>query len=218
MRWELARHRLSVSRYHRVEEVDPRARNLSVGSPLTALFFGRDDGDYFRAIGVRLRWEPNGVWRGWYHLTLSAEGHRALSKEVDFSVAGLLGGDDTPFRPSLEAEEGTEFAAALGGSSLGGERTPAGRRGGVEILLQGAEGDFRWFRSRAVGRIAVPVPRRVQRGALWRTILSKGKGRALCVTGSDSTVRGFSCGSYSWHSGASRAGAEGLSVGVAISV
>ena len=96
--WESARHQLSFSGYHGVEEVDPRARNLAVENSLTALFFGRDDGDYFRANGARLRWEPNGVRRGWYHLTLSAEEHRALSKEVDFSVAGLLGGDDTPFR------------------------------------------------------------------------------------------------------------------------
>ena len=161
--WESARHRLSFSGYHRVEEVDPRARNLAVGNSLTALFFGRDDGDYFRASGARLRWEPDGVRRGWYHLTLSAEEHRALSKEVDFSVAGLLGGDDMPFRPSLEAEQGTEFAAALWIEPWWGT-DPRGPQGGAEILLQGAEGDFRWFRSRVLGRIAVPIFRDIRAG------------------------------------------------------
>ena len=163
--WESARHRLSVSGYHRVEEVDPRARNLSVGNSLTALFFGRDDGDYFRASGARLRWEPSSVRRGWYHLTLSAEEHRALPNEVDFSVAGLLGGDDTPFRPWLEAEEGTEFAATLGIEPWWGT-DPRGAQGGVEIFLQGAEGDFSWFRSRLVGRDSDPqgLPGRLSGG------------------------------------------------------
>ena len=44
--------------------------------------------------------------------------------------------------------------------------------------------------------------------ALRRGILRRGKGRALCATGSGSTVRGLRCGGYSPHSGASPAGAE----------
>ena len=154
--WELARHRLSASGYHRVEEVDPRARNLSVGNSLNALFFGRDDGDYFRSSGARLRWEPTRVRRPWYHLTLSAEEHSALPNKVDFSMVGLLGGDDTPFRPALEADAGTEFAAVVGIEPWWGVDA-RGAQGGLEILLQGAGGDFTWFRVRTVGRAAVPL-------------------------------------------------------------
>ena len=154
--WQSAQHRLSLSGYHRVEEVDPRARNLSIGSTLNALLFGRDDGDYYRMSGARLRWQPTGVRRGWYYLTLSAEEHRALPNQVDFSFAELVGGDKTPFRPALMSDEATEFAAALGIEPWWGT-DPRGAQGGLEILLQGAEGDFSWFRTRAAGRIAVPV-------------------------------------------------------------
>ncbi len=154
--WESARHRLTLSGFHRVEEVDSRARSLSVGNSLMSLFFGRDDGDYYRSSGARLRWEPIGVRRGWYHVTLSAEEHSALPNEVDFSVAGLLGGDDMPFRPALEANNGTEFAAALGIEPWWAS-DPRRAQAGLEILLQGAEGDNRWFRARTVGRLAVPL-------------------------------------------------------------
>ena len=190
--WESARRRLSFSGYHRVEEVDPRARNLAVGNSLTALFFGRDDGDYFRASGARLRWEPDGVRRGWYHLTLSAEEHRALSKEVDFSVAGLLGGDDTPFRPSLEAEQGTEFAAALGiepwwgtdprGPQGGGRDPPPGCGGGFPLVSEPRGGADR-------GTCLQGHPRRT--GAWGRPDLGRRPPPTKLVPGRDSDAQGL---------------------------
>jgi hypothetical protein len=94
--------------------------------------------------------------RGWYHVTLSAEEHRPLPNEVDFSVAGLLGGEDEPFRPALAAERATEISAALGIEPWWGT-DPSGAQGGLELLAQAAEGDFRWFRARGAGRAAVPL-------------------------------------------------------------
>jgi hypothetical protein len=170
--WVTADHRLTLTGYHRVDEVDPRARNLSVGNSLTALFFGRDDGDYFRASGASLRWEPVGVERGWYHLTLSAERHEPLPNEVDFNVAGLLGGEEHPFRPALAADEVTELAAAVEIEPWWGT-DPTGAQGGLEILAQGAEGDFGWFRARGAARLAVPLIQgaraglEVEGGRIW---------------------------------------------------
>ena len=156
--WESTRHRLSLTGHHRVEEVDARAGNLGVVNSLTGFFFGRDDGDYFRASGARLTWQPTGVRRPWWNITLSAEEHRALPNEVDFSVRGLLGGDDDPFRPALEAESAREYSVALGLTPWWGT-DPDGVQGGLEILLQGAEGDFNWFRARTIGRLALtPAP------------------------------------------------------------
>jgi hypothetical protein len=161
--WRRPGHRLSAQAYTRVDEVDPRSRNLGVGNSLTALLFGRDDGDYFRASGGSLRWEPEGIERGWYHLTLSAEEHRPLPNEVDFSVAELLGGKENPFRPALPAERGTEVSAALGIEPWWGT-DPTGAQGGLELLAQGAEGDFRWFRARGAGRLALPLVAGVRAG------------------------------------------------------
>ena len=156
--WESPRHRLSLTGHHRVDDVDPGAGNLGIVNSLTAFFFGRDDGDYFRASGARLTWQPTGVRRPWWNITLSAEEHRALPNEVDFSVRGLLGGEGDPFRPALEADRAREYSAALGITPWWGT-DPNGAQGGLEVLLQGAEGDFSWFRARAIGRLALtPVP------------------------------------------------------------
>jgi hemolysin activation/secretion protein len=82
---------------------------------------------------------------------------------VDFSVAGLLGGEEDPFRPALPAEEATEVAATLGIEPWWGT-DPTGAQGGLEILAQGAEGDFRWFRARGAARLAVPLLQGVRAG------------------------------------------------------
>ena len=133
--WESPRHRLSLTGHHRVDDVDPRAGNLGIVNSLTAFFFGRDDGDYFRASGARLTWQPTGVRRPWWNVTLAAEEHRALPNEVDFS---------DPFRPALLADRARStrlpFHALVG---HGSQRRP----GWVGGPAQGAEGDFSWFRA-----------------------------------------------------------------------
>jgi hemolysin activation/secretion protein len=75
---------------------------------------------------------------------------------VAFTFAGLLGGEERPFRPALPAGEATEVAATLGIEPWWGT-DPSGAQGGLEVLAQGAEGDFRWFRARGAARLAVPL-------------------------------------------------------------
>lgn len=154
--WTGDEHRLSLAGYHRVSEVDPRARNLGLGNSATALLFGRDDGDYFRATGGRIEWSPAGVRRPLYRLVLSAEEHAALPAMTDFAVSGLVGGDPEPFRRSLDAEPGREYAAALQVEPWWGT-DPRGFQGGLEAMLQGGAGDRGWVRARLVGRLAAPL-------------------------------------------------------------
>lgn len=151
-----SRRTISLSAYHRVAEVDPRTRGLGPGNSLTGLLFGRDDGDYFRATGARLTWAPAGVRRPWYEVNLSAERHRRLPVATDFSLLGLVGGREASFRPGLPVDEGREYAAALKLEPWWGT-DPAGAQGGLEVLVQGALGDHRWLRGRAVARTALPL-------------------------------------------------------------
>ncbi len=156
--WESVHYRLSLTGHHRVNEVDLRADNLGIVNSLTGFFFGRDDGDYFRASGARLKWEPTGVRRPWWHISLTAEGHRALPNRVGFSVRGLLDGGGDSFRPALEADCAMEYLVTVSITPWWGT-DPSGAQGGLEILLQSAEGDFSWIRARTIGRLALtPAP------------------------------------------------------------
>lgn len=152
LRWTWPGRMVSMAGYHAVTSVDPGARSLGPGNSLAALVVGRDDGDYYRATGASVTLEPGPLERAWYEVALSAEEHRPLPVETDFSV---FGGAD-PFRPALQAERVREYLLGLRVAPYWGS-DPRGVQGGVEILLQGAAGDRRWGRSAVTGRLAVPL-------------------------------------------------------------
>ncbi len=147
---------VEVEAYHRVADVDPRARTLGPGNSAAALFFGRDDGDYYRATGGSLTLRPPGTRRESWRLTLSAERHRPLDASTDFSLSQWLGGEDDPFRPNVRADAGTEYAAALTVSPWWGSEA-RGAQAGVELFAQGATGTRDFARTRLVGRAALPL-------------------------------------------------------------
>jgi len=78
-------------------------RPLGVGNSVTALLFGRDDGDYYGATGVEVAWMPPVVARRGYRVRLYAERQRAASRETDGSMLGWIGWD-AGFRPQPVAE------------------------------------------------------------------------------------------------------------------
>ena len=119
---ESPRHRLSLTGHHRVDDVDPRAGNLGIVNSLTAFFFGRDDGDYFRASGARLTWQPTGVRRPWWNVTLAAEEHRALPNEVDFSrgTGFSVGPGRSEATPALPPSDPASCAVVQSSRETGG--------------------------------------------------------------------------------------------------
>ncbi|MDX1567464.1 MAG: hypothetical protein R3223_06665 [Longimicrobiales bacterium] len=150
--WSGRERTVSLAGYHSVTPVDPGARSLGLGNSAAALLFGRDDGDYFRATGGRLALGPGADERPWYELYVSAEEHRPLPAEADFSV---LGGSD-PFRPGLPAVRLREYRAGVRLAPSWGY-DPFGVQGGMEVLLERGEGDRSWTRGGATGRLAVPL-------------------------------------------------------------
>ncbi len=156
--WSSPVRSVDLALYRRVADVDERARSLGPGNSATALLFGRDDGEYFRATGASVSLGPPPPARPGYELELSAERHDALEADVEFALShAVSGGDGSPFRSNLHAREGWEYGAAVSLRPWWGT-DPRGAQGGVELLLQGAAGDFEYFRSRLVARSAFPLP------------------------------------------------------------
>src|SRR5690606_25439891 len=78
--------RQSAAVYRRLDAVGPAPASTGLGSSLSALLFGRDDGDYYRAWGAELTRSPAGGrdGLGW---RLYGEIQRAAEKNTDFSLA-----------------------------------------------------------------------------------------------------------------------------------
>ena len=66
------------------------------------------------------------------------------------------------------ADRTSEFSAALGITPWWGT-DPNGAQGGLEILLQGAQGDLSWFRARTIGRLALTPARGLRRACPRRS-------------------------------------------------
>ncbi|MFP3947606.1 MAG: hypothetical protein ACLFWG_02660, partial [Longimicrobiales bacterium] len=148
--WTGPERTISLAGHHSVTPVDPGTRSLGLGNSTSALLFGRDDGDYFRATGGRLSFGPGERDRPWYEIHLSAEEQRPLPVEASFSVFG------GPFRPGLDAERLREYRAGIRVSPSWGY-DPFGVQGGAEILAEHGEGDRSWTRAGATGRLSVPL-------------------------------------------------------------
>lgn len=148
--------RLTASVYHELAAVDPRARHLGPGNSVTALLFGRDDGDYYRRSGASLRWTPPSARRASFEVRSWAEYHGTVAAETDFALWHLTD-DSLSFRENLEAREGWEVGGGLRLRPWWGT-DPRLAQGGLELAVDGAGGDWEYLRASLEGRVAVPLP------------------------------------------------------------
>jgi hypothetical protein len=177
-----------LAAYRRLETAGLGDRSLGFGASLDALLFGRDDGDYYRTLGVELTRSPVGAdglrWRAY------AERQSAAAKNTDFSLASVLG--DATFRPNIEADAADQLGAEL---SLRGSRglDPAGWRGSAVLSLRGEAGDYRFARPSLALLGSAPLPR----GLVGSLALSGGTAfgdlptQSLWYLGGPGTVRGY---------------------------
>jgi hypothetical protein len=166
---ESLRRRVQVAGYRDIRAVDPRGRFLGFGNSLSALLFGRDDGEYFLSTGAELTVAPPSAEREGWRARLWAERQDPLQVETSFSLAHAFDGD-WRFRPNLEAARVEELGAELTLTPWWGF-DPLAPQFGFDLMLQGAT--FRpvgggasddWARARVVLRGAVPLA-----GGRWRT-------------------------------------------------
>jgi hypothetical protein len=193
-----ARYRLAV--YRRLLPVESRSRALGLGNSLSALLFGRDDADYYRALGVELTGAPAETGTQWYEWRLYAERQSAAAVETQFSIARLFDGDRR-FRPNLRADDAELVGATL---ALRAHRglDPTGFRWSAELELDGATGTHDFLRPSLTAGIGAPLP-----GALLGsleaaagTTLGDAPAQRRWFLGGPATVRGYAASTRSGES------------------
>src|SRR5690606_32667685 len=144
-----------LSLYNGVRGVDPDTRPLGIGNSFNALVLGRDDGEYYEALGASIEVMPAATRTQWYGLRLFAERHDAVATETDFSLPQVFD-DARTFRPNIAADPADLFGGEL--TLHGGiGRDPAGWRASATLALDGAGGDFSFGRSALTLRTGVPL-------------------------------------------------------------
>jgi hypothetical protein len=168
--------RITLGGYREIQATDSRGRYLGVGNSLHALLFGRDDGEYFRATGADLLWQPPEAERQSFKFRAYAERQDPLRNKIDFALFRSWGGNDV-FRPNVPADLVEEAGAELTLSPWWGP-DPLSTQVGLELYGHAAAWrtpdsttTHDYARARATLRIAFPLAE-----ATWRVGLEAGAG------------------------------------------
>ncbi len=184
-------HRLRLAGYRRLAAVDPSTRPFSLGNSLDALVRGRDDGDYFRTLGVELRGRRATAGALDYDWRVYAERQSAAPAETGFSLRGLFD-EDLRFRGDLPVD-GADLVGGRFALRVARGLDPAGFRWGAELSLDGAAGDFRYARPALALRLALPLPGPLVGSIEGAAGHSYGSlpAQALWFVGGPGTLRGY---------------------------
>jgi hypothetical protein len=153
---ETLRRKLTLSGYNELAAIDEGARHLGLGNSLLGLFFGRDDGDYYRRSGAALEWTPPSAARRTFRVRTYAEYQRPAVGETEFALLRFWN-DAWAYRPNLVADEGWEYGAVLDVTPWWGT-DPRLVQGGFDLMVQGGTGLSDYARSALVGRLVFPLP------------------------------------------------------------
>lgn len=150
------RNMIAVGAYRRLASANDFADPFTFGSSLSALLFGRDEGYYYRSLGVELTGargdSASGTWR------LFAEHDGDARKKTDFSVAKTFGGKG--FSDNIDATNGKVIGLALERHASHG-LDPHGLRTFGRIALEGAAGDFDYSRAMLEATVSHGLGRRL---------------------------------------------------------
>jgi hypothetical protein len=150
------RNMIAVGAYRRLASANDFADPFTFGSSLSALLFGRDEGYYYRSLGVELTGarddSASGTWR------LFAEHDSDARKRTDFSLAKAFGGKG--FSDNIDATNGNVIGLALERHVSHG-LDPHGLRAFGRIALEGAAGDFDYSRAMLEATVSHGLGRRL---------------------------------------------------------
>ncbi len=188
---ETLRRAVTGSLYNELAAVDEDARPFGPVNSMTALLFGRDDGDYYRRSGASLEWTPPAADRRSYRVRAYAEYDRAVESNTDFTLAHLTA-SDWAFRDNLLAREGWELGGEVILSPWWGT-DPRSPQGGLALGVRGAGGDWSYARASLVGRAALPLPEDLRLGLEIGGGTSWGDPppQRLWLVGGPATLRGY---------------------------
>ena len=135
------RRKIGLGVYRRLVASNDWGDPLGFSSSVSALFFGRDEGFYYRTWGAELKGEKDyGLINNW---RLFAEQHFDAAVHTEFAIAhpGGVKGDLT----NINAENGKIVGLAVGHHSSYG-LDPHGFRALTDIKLEGGTGTFDYSR------------------------------------------------------------------------
>ena len=135
------RRKIGISAYRRLVAANDWGDPLGFSSSVSALFFGRDEGFYYRTWGAELTGEKDyGLISNW---RLFAEQHFDAAVHTEFAIAhpGGVKGDLT----NINAVNGKIVGLAVGHHSSYG-LDPHGFRALTDLKLEGATGTFDYSR------------------------------------------------------------------------
>lgn len=152
---ETLRTKVALGGYRELQTASPRGSHLGLGNSVSALLFGRDEGEYFMATGADLRVTPPSARRRTWDLRLYAERHAPVETSSSFALARAFDGE-WAFRPNVAAERVDELGASLLVSPWWGT-DPLAPQGGIELFAQGAGGDREYARGSVTLRGSTPL-------------------------------------------------------------
>ncbi|HEV8600181.1 MAG TPA: ShlB/FhaC/HecB family hemolysin secretion/activation protein [Gemmatimonadales bacterium] len=152
--------RFRLGGYRRLAAVNPDTRPFGVVNSVWGVLAQRDDGDYFRTLGVELTGQHSET--GWWSWRLFAERQKAATVETSFSLPHVFDGDRR-FRPNVLADRADQYGASL--TLRGNQPVSRGLQLGAETTLEAATGDYRHGKGSATVR-AIVTPRSVLAVAL----------------------------------------------------
>lgn len=180
-----------LAAYRRLAVADPETRALGFGSTLSAFFLGRDDGDYFRTLGVELSQAPAPTLPQYATWRVYAEHQRAATKTTDISLPRLFDTTRT-FRPNIVADSADQIGVAV---TVHGARglNPDGVRWSWDFAMDGSAGTFAFGRVALVQRLMTPLPWGLSGGIEAGAGSSGGAVpvQSLFYLGGAATLRGF---------------------------
>jgi len=136
--------------YRRLAAANPDTRPFGLINSVSALMLQRDDGEYFRTLGVELTGRRNDS--EWWQWRLYAERQRGAKLETNASLPHLFDRGQL-FRPNITAQAADEAGAEL---TLRGERVLGrGVSVGSDVTVDGATGDFDFGRAALTTHLAV---------------------------------------------------------------
>ncbi|MGE0555183.1 MAG: BamA/TamA family outer membrane protein, partial [Gemmatimonadales bacterium] len=144
---------MALTGYRRLATANPETRPFGLVNSSTALFSQRDDGEYFRTLGVE--WTAANTNSGWWSLRLYYERQRPAQVETSASLPHLFDGSKL-FRPNFQADSATQAGASL--TLRGTKAVSRTLTLGAEANLQGGTGDFDFGRSSVTLRAFLAPP------------------------------------------------------------
>jgi hypothetical protein len=147
---------LTLGAYKRLNPMDPTARPFSLGASLSSLLWGRDEADYYRALGAELKAEPTGGSARWYTVRLFAQRESPATRETQASLRHLLNSSYV-FRENIIAVRENEMGGELNLHFNHG-LNPDGVRFGADLYSHAATGTNDFGRSALTLRTGFPLP------------------------------------------------------------